>query len=239
MKQLALTVGLATTNSFNNYFASPDNKIAVNTLKQLAIGGAGPVVGLQGGADTGKSHLLHACCARVSDSAQVACLSMRDLVEIPPNAVLENLDKLPLVAIDDIDLAFGNSEWEEALFHFYNRLVDSGNSLLFTVSKPLKSYEGILPDLLSRLTLALVFGLKPLNDEQLEAMFVLRANELGITVNDEVVNYVFKHCERSLSALITFLQQLDQLSLSERRKPSVPLVKTLMAQMKAPPTGLF
>lgn len=233
MKQLALTVGLASPNSFSNYLISPNNKIAVNTLKQLAIGGAGPVVGLQGGSDTGKSHLLQACCATVKDNMQVACLSMRDLLEMPPSAVLENLHNLSLVAIDDIDLAFGNKDWEEALFHFYNRLIDSGNSLLFTVSKPLKDSQNVLPDLLSRLTMALVFGLKPLSDEQLEDMFVLRAKDLGISLSDEVVSYVFKHCDRSVSGLIRFLQQLDQLSLSARKKPTVPLVKTLISQLNA------
>lgn len=233
MKQLALTVGLSAPNSFTNYLISPANKIAVNTLKQLAIAGAGPVVGLQGGVDAGKSHLLQACCALVNDNTQVACLSMRDLLELPPAAVLENLHNLALVAIDDIDLAFGNKPWEEALFHFYNRLIDSGNSLLFTVRKPLKDYDNVLPDLVSRLAIGLIFGLKPLNDEQLEAMFVLRANNLGISLSDEVVSYVFRHCNRSAAALIQFLQQLDQLSLSARKKPTVPLVKTLINQINA------
>lgn len=234
MKQLALTVGLATANTFANYYINPENKIAVNTLRQLALGGAGPVVGIQASAGVGKSHLLQACCASVSDSAAAACFSMADLMQLPPAQVLENLDALQLIAIDDIDLAFGDRQWEEALFHFYNRLIDGGSSMLFSVSKPLKSYVDVLPDLLSRLTLALVFSLKPLDDEQLLAMLVMRARELGITVSDDVAAYVFKHCERTPAALISFLKQLDQLSLSARRKPSVPLVKTLLAQLAAP-----
>jgi DnaA family protein len=48
--------------------------------------------------------------------------------------LLDNLEQYELVCIDDLHVIAGKADWEEALFHLFNRLRDSGRRLLIAAS---------------------------------------------------------------------------------------------------------
>ena len=82
-----------------------------------------------------------------------------------------------------------------------------------------------LPDLQSRLTLALVFQLQELADEDKLRALQLRASRRGLQMPDEVGRFILTRGARSMSALFELLEQLDQASLQAQRKLTIPFLK--------------
>jgi DnaA family protein len=132
------------------------------------------------------------------------------------------------VCVDDVEAAAGYGAWEEALFHLYNRLIDSGGGLLVSAAVAPAQLAIRLPDLVSRLGAAPVYQLHPLNDDQsLEAMR-LRARQRGFELPEETGRYLLRRLPRDLSALMSLLERLDTASLAAQRKLTVPFVKSVL-----------
>ncbi|MEC9192394.1 MAG: DnaA regulatory inactivator Hda, partial [Pseudomonadota bacterium] len=55
-----------------------------------------------------------------------------------------------------------------------------------------------------------------------------RANLRGISLSDQVCDYILQRSERSLAGLIAVLERLDSESLQRQRRLTVPLVKDVM-----------
>ncbi|HBC56595.1 MAG TPA: DnaA regulatory inactivator Hda, partial [Gammaproteobacteria bacterium] len=113
-------------------------------------------------------------------------------------------------------------------FHCYNRVIDAGGNLLFASRQAPKALPWILPDLQSRILSALVLLLKPLNDEQMAQALQLRAAQRGMSISDEVCNYILTHMSREPKSLFDFFDLLDTTSLSAQRKITIPFVKEVM-----------
>jgi DnaA family protein len=225
--QLPLGVRLRDDATFANYYPGA-NAAALGYVERLCEADAGwteSLMYLWGGEGVGRSHLLQAACLRVEQrSEQAVYLPLAEVVEYGP-ALLDNLEQCELVCLDDLDAVAGRSEWEEALFHLFNRLRDSGRRLLLAASKSPRELAIKLPDLQSRMTLALVFQLHSLSDEDKLRALQLRASRRGLHMSDEVGRFILTRGERSMSALFELLERLDQASLQAQRKLTIPFLK--------------
>jgi DnaA family protein len=225
--QLPLGVRLRDDATFANYYPGA-NAAALDYVERLCEADAGwteSLMYLWGGEGVGRSHLLQAACLRVEQrSEQAVYLPLAEVVEYGP-ALLDNLEQCELVCLDDLDAVSGRSDWEEALFHLFNRLRDSGRRLLVAASKSPRELAIRLPDLQSRMTLALVFQLHSLSDEDKLRALQLRASRRGLHMSDEVGRFILTRGERSMSALFELLERLDQASLQAQRKLTVPFLK--------------
>lgn len=134
---------------------------------------------LWGQPGVGRSHLLQAACLRVEERGELAVyLPLAEVAEYGP-ALLDNLEQSELVCLDDLDAVAGDATWEEALFHLFNRLRDAGRRLLLAADASPRELAIKLPDLQSRLSLALVFQLQQLSDEDKLRALQLRASRRG------------------------------------------------------------
>lgn len=124
--------------------------------------------------------------------------------------ILDNLEQYELVCLDDLQAVAGRADWEEALFHLFNRLRDSGRRLLIAASTSPRELPVKLADLKSRLTLALIFQMRPLSDEDKLRALQLRASRRGLHLTDEVGHFILTRGTRSMSALFELLERLDQ-----------------------------
>ncbi|MOA50116.1 DnaA regulatory inactivator Hda [compost metagenome] len=84
-----------------------------------------------------------------------------------------------------------------------------------------------LPDLKSRLTLALVFQLHALSDEDKLRALQLRASRRGLHLTDEVGRFILTRGPRSMNLLFDLLDILDQASLQAQRKLTIPFLKEI------------
>jgi DnaA family protein len=225
--QLPLGVRLRDDATFANFYPGA-NAAALGYVERLCEADAGwteSLIYLWGGSGVGRSHLLQAACLRFDQFGEPAAYLPLGLVAQYGTALLDNLEQFELVCLDDLDAVAGDKVWEEALFHLFNRLRDSGRRLLLSANAPPRELQIKLPDLKSRLTLALVFQLQQLSDEDKLRALQLRASRRGLQLSDEVGRFILTRGERSMSALFDLLECLDQASLQAQRKLTIPFLK--------------
>ncbi|MEQ6917274.1 DnaA regulatory inactivator Hda [Halomonas aquatica] len=222
--QLPLGVGLRDDATFANFHPGPNATLVDRLVHQLDDDGE-PFLYVWGASGTGRSHLLQAACHEASDrDGRSLYLPLAELGHFPP-MMLEEIERLDLVAIDDLERVVGRKRWEEALFHAFNRLRDAGKRLVIAADAPPRQLSVKLPDLASRLTWGMTFQLQGLDDVGRLAALQLRARARGMQLPDEVARYILHRGPRRLDALFTTLEALDRASLSAKRKLTIPFVK--------------
>ncbi|SDL69964.1 regulatory inactivation of DnaA Hda protein [Franzmannia pantelleriensis] len=222
--QLPLGVGLRDDATFANFLPAANTSL-VETLRAQWQPDGEPFLFLWGAEGVGRSHLLQAACHAASDHDKRALyLPLAELGHFPPH-MLEDPERLDLVAIDDLDKVLGRRRWEEALFHAFNRLRDAGKRLVIAAPAAPRQLDVALPDLASRLTWGTTFHVHPLDDEGRLAALKLRAGVRGMQLPDEVARYLLHRGPRRLGDMCEALDTLDRASLSAQRKLTIPFVK--------------
>ncbi|WP_227368123.1 DnaA regulatory inactivator Hda [Halomonas sp. M20] len=222
--QLSLGIGLRDDATFAN-FLSRGNETAAATLKRQLDPSGESFVYLWGASSSGRSHLLQAACHAAGAQDQRALyLPLNELGHFPPH-MLEDIERLDLVAIDDLDRVIGRKRWEEALFHSFNRLRDANKRLVIGASAAPRQLNVALADLASRLAWGTTFHLQRLDDQGRFEALQLRARVRGMQLSDEVTRYILHRGPRRLDELFRLLERLDRASLSAQRKVTIPFVK--------------
>jgi len=172
--------------------------------------------------------LLQAICHTASSQQlQVVYLPLHQCMSMS-SAIFEGLEHMDIVCIDDLDAIAGNGQWETALFHLFNRIRDAGTYLVIAASATVQELDLTLPDLQSRMSWGLSYGLQQLDDEQLAAAIQMRAAVRGIELGDDVAAYILKRSPREMNVLFDLLEKLDHESLVAKRRLTIPFVKEFL-----------
>jgi len=225
-EQLSLAVQLKDPATFDNFFVGK-NQLLVNELKrQLDQGDR--FIFITGNVGDGRSHLLQAACHYADQQDQTAFyLSLADHQSYQAGAIFDELDGFDLVCLDDIDAVIGLNQWEEALFHLFNRLADNAVCLLMASNQTPRQLSPNLADLGSRLSAGSLYQVK-ISDNHYKDVFTFRAGLRGIEISQELLQFIDYRCQRDTTALIDLLDRLDEASLKEKRKLTIPFVKSVM-----------
>ncbi len=231
-EQLALAVQLPDDETFAS-FCGDSNAVVVEQLEQfiytiaeqenLPIG-----FYLFGQSGSGKSHLLHASCAYAEQHGYSSlCLSLSELTQLSVD-VLEGLEHIDLICLDDIQCIANDSQWQQAVFDLYNRVIEQNKRLIITANLPAKELGMSLPDLVSRLNWGYIEQIKPLDDDGKLATLQYRAKQRGVYLSDEVAKYLLNHLSRQMKDLVSSLDALDKASIREQRKITIPFIKDVL-----------
>ena len=219
--------------SFENFFTGgsvKSNVEAVHYLHQMASANKSDeqFLFLWGFSHAGKSHLLQAACQQAADSGlTVAYLPFAEIGELQ-SEMFTGLEKLSLVCIDDVQVLAGNKPCEEALFHLYNRMRDTGGKMIVAGNVAPSALSITLADLQSRLSWGPVFHLQELTDENKIEALQLRANARGFELTEEVGLFLIRRSARDMVSLFALLDKLDEASLAQHRKLTIPFVRGLI-----------
>jgi DnaA-homolog protein len=226
--QLTLGLSLRDEATFNNFYPGKNAEL-ISLFKKMVQGEGERVFYLCGTKGHGLSHLLQACCheAHQSNFSSVY-LPLAELSQSVSSSILDGLETLSLICIDDLDCIAANNEWEEAIFHLYNRIYDSGGRIVIAAHALPKALHLQLPDLVSRLSWGIVYPLHSLSDEEKFNVFMMRAKARGLCLADEVAHYILTHSPRQMSHLFAALEKLDQASLVAKRRLTIPFVKEVL-----------
>ncbi len=227
--QLPLGIRLRDDATFDNFVIGTNGTlVSLLDLRGEAPGRDEQLFYVYGSEGAGASHLLQAACHQADQlSTSSVYLPLAQLSDYPVS-VLEGLEALDLVCIDDLQQIAGAAEWEEAMFHLFNRLRDSGTRLLVAANCAPTHLGLELPDLLSRLGWGLVFQIAELDDEQKCSALILRARNRGLEMTEDLSRYILSRSPRSMGALFDVLEKLDSASLRDKRKLTLPFVKQVM-----------
>jgi DnaA family protein len=215
-------------------FYPGQNAALLTQLRNSVVGLGEPVLYMWGEAGSGRSHLLHALCSEVDERGEsVAYIPLHHYQGMSLD-IFENMEKVTLVCIDNIDAIAGNKKWEKALFDFYNSWSDNKNnrpagaSLVFCASALPKQLGIKLDDLVSRLEWGACYHLLPLNDEDKLGALQLRAQLKGMKLPVDVGRFLLNRLSREMSTLLKTLDKLDNASLVAKRKLTIPFVKEVL-----------
>ena len=223
-QQLTLPVVIRDDARFANYYAGPNEQLVQALQQQWTVRGE-PFIYLWGSNGSGCSHLLQASCHYADGLGhQSVYLPLNELVSYGP-AVLDGMEQLPLVALDHLQAVVGQEDWEEALFHLFNRIRDRQSHLLIAADQAPGNTGVQLPDLLSRLTWGVVYQVQELDDNEKILALLLRARRRGLNLSDDVARFILNRGPRDMQKVCNLLDELDQASLAEQRKLTIPFVK--------------
>jgi DnaA family protein len=211
----------------NFYFTQPELQQAlVDFCAQSTIA----FLYLWGGHASGKSHLLIAMTEQMQQSGKrTVYLPLSELVATTSPEVLQSLEQLDLLCIDELEAIVGLKDWEEAIFHCFNRLQDAGCHLVVaSISNPAMT-DIQLADLRSRLATGLIYQLETLDDTAKQQVLIVQAQARGLELPDEVAQYLLRHQSRDMRELIQLLQQLDKASMIEKRRLTIPFVRQVLS----------
>ncbi len=213
---------------FDNFWVAQDNRLAVEALKQWSTGAGEPLLTVWGAEGSGITHLLQASCLCGSaDRTTAQYLPLLDFKAYPPEEVLAGLEDLDGVCVDDVDCIVGQQAWEQGLFHFYNRMKESGKPLVLAFHGNPNGMRWQLPDLKSRVMGSVVYHVTAPDDEALLQCLLFRAAGRGMVLGEGVAQFILNRANRDTHSLFRILDTLDEASLQQQRKLTVPFVKSV------------
>lgn len=230
MKQIALDIGIATGPSLANFLAGP-NADALSHLNlwvgtqsdQAAAVARSPVPTYLWGADgSGKTHLLKATSAALRDQgASVGWLDAS--IPEPP----EFQESWAAVLMDDVHLY--TAVQQQAAFNWF---VNAQTTLRWVLAAGAFSPAALQlrDDLKSRLGWGHIFGLKVLSEPERRSVLRKAADDRGVFLGDDVMDFMLTRFSRDLGSLMELLDLLDGYALQSKRAITVPLVRQMMEE---------
>ena len=218
--QLALHFRLDKAATFDNFLVAA-NATAIAALRDARE----PFVHIWGESATGKSHLLQAVCHAAGHDGHNAVYLPLAEPELSPAMLVDLEQAAQVICIDDVHCIAGRRDWEHGLFHLFNRARESHTRLLTAAQMAPPAMPLELADLKSRLGWGPTFRLKSLSDEDKFAALRMRAEARGMHLSEEVGRFLLNHASRDLHNLFTLLERLDEASLREQRRLTIPFVR--------------
>ena len=228
MKQIALDIGLAPGPSLSNFFAGPNQAALQHMQLWVASDKRSPVpTYVWGESGSGKTHLLRAVQAALRD--QGCPVGWMDAAVAEPSAFD---DTWRVVILDDVHL-YTAVQQHAAFNWFVNATTPSDGQqrwVLAAGSVP-PSDLALREDLRTRLGWGHIFQLQVLSESERRAVLRQHADERGIFLSDEVMDFMLNRFSRDLSSLIQLLDQLDGYALQTQRAITIPLIKAMLENM--------
>jgi DnaA family protein len=225
--QLPLGLALRDSARFESFYSGPNAEL-VATLQATAQGQGEPFLYITGGTGMGKTHLLQAACFEASAAGYgTAFLPLDGLSGMSP-AVLDDLEQMHLVCLDNVQAIAGNEAWEHAVFDLFNRVRTAGATLLVAATRRPDQCGVTLPDLVSRLGWGVTYVLKPLPDQDVIAALSHRARGRGLELPEDTAQFLLKRIPRDLPSVFDLLDRLDEASMIEQRRLTIPFVKEVL-----------
>ncbi len=219
MKQIPLPIGFETEPTFDDVIPG-ENALALTCLRQMAL--PGPPVYLCGPAGSGKTYLLAALAHDVRHAG--GRTGWFDAEAPLPWEFDEGWSLIVIDGAERLDAAH-----QHAAFRLFIEASTAGIQMASAGRQPPVSLN-VREDLRTRFGWGPVFMLQPLSDAGMRYALDREAQRQGLTLPDEVLDYLLGHFERDLSKLMDVLHRLDRFALARKRPATVPLLKRMLAE---------
>jgi DnaA-homolog protein len=225
MKQIALDIGLATGPTLQSFFAGPNEA----ALKHLELWVGQPSLAtlrspvptyLWGGGGSGKTHLLKA--TREALREQGASVGWLDPSMVEPP---EFDERWAAVLLDDVHLY--TAMQQHAAFNWFINAQTHQRCVLGAGDGPPANLK-LRDDLRTRLGWGHVYQLHALSEPERRAVLRQAADQRGIFLGDEVMDYILNRFSRDLGSLMELLDLIDGYALQTKRGITIPLIKSMM-----------
>mgnify|MGYP001101293996 CR=1 FL=1 len=232
--QMPLKIGLRDEASFSTFVTEQESlAVALNALQNSLKKNSGNAFYLYGEEGVGKTHLLQAACRFMTEQDQASVylpMSDKSLPLIPD--VLIGLEQTSLVCLDEFDGLVGHLKWEKALANLLVKSSDQGHVVIISGQKSINHWNIVTQELAKSLMNVLPILVNPLEDKE-EVINALQrhSSTLGFDLPMEVGNFLVKNFSTDLQELLAVLKLLEQATLVEKRRLTLPFVKQVLKQV--------
>jgi DnaA family protein len=225
MRQIALDIGLASGPTLANYFAGPNESVLRHL--QLWIGehtssaSRSPVpTYLWGASGSGKSHLLQAVQRALREHGAAVGWFDASLDTPPPFS-----EQWGAVLMDDVHLY--TAAQQQAAFNWFVN-AQTHQRWVLAAGDVAPGELRLREDLRTRLGWGHLFCLQVLSEPDRRAVLRQAADERGVLLGDEVMDFMLTRFSRDLGSLMELLDLMDGYALQTKRAITIPLIKAMM-----------
>jgi chromosomal replication initiator protein len=228
--------------TFDNFVKGDCNQLARAAALAVANNPGGtsfnPLL-VYGGVGLGKTHLIQAIGNYVlanKKATKVYYVSSEkftiDFVEaIQKDRVNEfsNFYKsMDVLIVDDIQFLAGKEKTQDNFFHIFNALHQARKQIVLSSDRPPKELKGVDERLISRFQWGLIADIQPPDLETRIAILKKKAEDNGIELPQEVIEYIAVHITSNIRELEGCLISLLAKSSLENRKIDIELAKEVV-----------
>ncbi|MDM8532975.1 chromosomal replication initiator protein DnaA [Anaerolineales bacterium HSG25] len=165
---------------------------------------------LYGGVGLGKTHLLQAIAHVAHDNGKdviyiTSETFTNDLVDAirsqSTDSFREKYRSTDFLLIDDIQFIAGKESTQEELFHTFNTLHSAGGHIVLSSDRPPKAIHSLEDRLLSRFEWGLLADVQPPDLETRMAILRFKAEDQGIEVPNDVVEFIARRAQNNIREL--------------------------------------
>ena len=197
---------------------------------------------LYGGVGLGKTHLLHAIGQHVFNSkkgARVAYVSSEKFTNEYIDAIQNNLlvkfrrkyRQTDVLLIDDIQFLAGKERIQDEFFHTFNALHESHKQIVLTCDRPASEIQNLEHRLVSRFEWGLVTDLQPPDIEMRLAILNKKAQIMGVTLPEEIMNFLANRIRTNIRRLEGALIRVASYASLTGKKLSIEVVESLLREV--------
>ena len=221
MKQIALDIGLARGATLANFCAGPNEAALAHLRLWAGSPTRSPVpTYLWGAGGSGKTHLLEAVAQALREQGAAAGWLDPSLHEPP-----EFDESWAVVLMDDVDRY--SAVQQHAAFNWFVNAQTLQRGVLAAGAVPPADLR-LREDLRTRLGWGHVFHLQVLSEPERRAVLRQAADDRGVFLGDEVMDFMLTRFSRDLGSLMQLLDQLDGYALQTKRAITIPLIRSML-----------
>ena len=200
-----------------------------------------------GGVGLGKTHLLQAIGHRCQSGDYTVCyitseMFTNDLVQSIRNKQMaqfrERYRTPDVLMIDDIQFIAGKESTQEELFHTFNELHSQGKQVVISSDRPPKAMATLEERLQSRFEWGLMADIQLPDVETRKAILQAKAEEMGIDVPDEVIEFVARHVRNNIRELEGALNKAMAYARLSGGRIDMELVNMALADLVRKPDNM-
>ncbi len=231
-------------NTFESFVVGNNNNFAYAAALAVAQapGKSYNPLFLYGGVGLGKTHLLHAIGQHVAGSkkgARVAYVSSEKFTNEYIDGIQNNLlvkfrkkyRQTDVLLIDDIQFLAGKERIQEEFFHTFNALHEAHKQIVLTCDRPASEIQGLEHRLVSRFEWGLVTDLQPPDVEMRLAILNKKAQLMGVTLPDDIVNFLANRIRTNVRRLEGALIRVASYASLTGKKLTIEVVEGLLREI--------
>jgi chromosomal replication initiator protein len=200
--------------TFDRFVVGANNQLAAAACRAVAEKPArmyNPLF-LYGGVGLGKTHLMHAIGHQLlgaEPERRVCYVSSEKFTNELVGSIRQGsmaafrsrYREMDLLLVDDVHFLEGKEGTQEEFFHTFNALYDAQRQIVLTSDRPPKEMARLEERLVSRFEWGLVVDMRPPDYETRVAILRKKADDDGLTIDDEVIEYIAHSCTASVREL--------------------------------------
>lgn len=235
---------LRSNYSFENFIEGLSNRLPRAAAESIAQKPGKTVFNplfLYGASGVGKTHLANAIGLKVKElypakrvlyvSAHLFKVQYTDSVrKNTVNDFINFYQSIDVLIIDDIQEFVGVEKTQNTFFHIFNHLHQNGKQLIMTCDRPPVMLQGIEERLITRFKWGLTAEIERPNIELRRNILADRARREGISLKDDVREYIAEHVTDSVRELEGILISLHAHSALYGREIDMILAERVISK---------